>query len=280
MKKLILFFRYIFLCTVISVGVSSCSEDNNDDIVIVPVSPANISIAQVTSPLNVGDTKQLVATVLPEKTTDKSVIWLSSDAEIAIVDENGLLTCLSSGDFVIQATTNNNIKATVDLSVVKPDFVVPEELVGHWVVDSFYFREIGCEMILDKAMIRKEFIAFMGMSDEEIDALFAFLENSTSYIVNEDATMVWYLSYVLENGDITSTVMNGVLSDMDNIENTYIGTFDTESFQREYDVSKQDYVFENSRVISIMPWNQYYDAIVYYRIDKGSTYKSNSLTNR
>ena len=279
MKKLTILIKYIILCTVISTGVFSCSE-GNDDIVLLPVLPTNVSITPVIAPLNVGDTKQLVATVLPEDAADKSVSWLSSNTEIATVDANGLVTCLSSGDFIIQATTTNNIQATVELSVVKPDFVVPEELVGRWVVDSFYFRERGCDMILDKAMIRKEFIAFMGMSDEEIDALFAFLENSTSYIVNEDATMVWYLSYVLENGDITSTVMNGVLSDMENIENSYIGTFDTESFQREYDVSKQDYVFENSRVVSIMPWNQYYDAIVYYRIDKSSTYKSNSLTNK
>jgi len=278
MKKLTILIKYIFLCTIISTGVFSCSEDNDD--VIVPVSPTDISIAQVSSTLNIGNTKQLVATVLPEETTDKSVTWLSSDAEIATVDANGLVTCLSNGDFVIQATTNNNIKATVDLSVVRPDFVVPEELVGHWVIDYFYFKEKGCSKIFDKEMIRQEFISFYGMSNEEVDSLFAFLSTSSSYIVNEDATMVWYLSYMLEDNVITSTVMNGVLSDMDNIDNTYIGTFDTESFQREYDVSKQDYVFENSRVRSVMPWNQFYDAIVYYRIDKSSSYKSNSLTNK
>ena len=54
MKKLTILIKYIFLCTIISAGVFSCSEDNDD--VIVPVSPTNISIAQVTSPLNVGDT--------------------------------------------------------------------------------------------------------------------------------------------------------------------------------------------------------------------------------
>jgi len=278
MKKLTIIFKYIFLCTIISAGVFSCSDD--DDIVIIPVSPADISIAQVSSTLNIGDTQQLSATILPEDTTDKSVTWLSSDAEIATVDANGLVTCLSSGDFIIQATTNNNIQTTVALSVVKPDFVVPKELVGHWVIDYFYFKEKGCSMILDKDMIRQEFIAFFGMSDEEIDSLFAFLRTSSRYIVNEDATMEWHLSYMLENNEITSTVMNGVMSDMENIENSYLGSFDTESFQREYDVSKQDYLFEDSRVRSVMPWNQFYDAIVYYRIDKGSSYKSNSLTNK
>ncbi len=40
----------------------------------------------------VGQTLQLNATVYPENTTNKTVTWISSDPEVASVDQNGLVT--------------------------------------------------------------------------------------------------------------------------------------------------------------------------------------------
>jgi len=53
----------------------------------------------------VGVTLQLTATVKPANAYDKSVIWTSSNPDVAIVDANGLVTAVSNGTCAITATT-------------------------------------------------------------------------------------------------------------------------------------------------------------------------------
>lgn len=54
-----------------------------------------------------GETVPLTATVLPNNTTDKSVVWTSGDETVATVDENGLVTILKAGECDITATCGN-----------------------------------------------------------------------------------------------------------------------------------------------------------------------------
>ena len=54
-----------------------------------------------------GETVQLTATVLPDNTTDKTVVWTSGDETVATVDENGLVTILKAGECDITATCGN-----------------------------------------------------------------------------------------------------------------------------------------------------------------------------
>lgn len=56
------------------------------------------------SELIVGETVQLEATVVPEDATDKTIIWNSSNEEIASVSEDGLVTAHSEGTSIITAT--------------------------------------------------------------------------------------------------------------------------------------------------------------------------------
>ena len=51
--------------------------------------------------LNIGETLQLEATVLPEDTTDKSLTWNSSDPYVATVSEEGLVSAISAGTVII-----------------------------------------------------------------------------------------------------------------------------------------------------------------------------------
>ncbi len=57
--------------------------------------------------ISVGDTVQLNATVLPLTATDRTVTWSSSDEKIAIVNEDGLVTCISDGKANITAVSNS-----------------------------------------------------------------------------------------------------------------------------------------------------------------------------
>lgn len=66
--------------------------------------------------LKIGDSYQLAATVLPENATDKSVIWSSSDSDVASVSENGLVKGLKEGRATITATCDG-LSATCDIEV-------------------------------------------------------------------------------------------------------------------------------------------------------------------
>ncbi|MCL2041345.1 MAG: Ig-like domain-containing protein [Bacteroidales bacterium] len=60
-----------------------------------------------TLPLAKDETCPLIATVLPENATNKNVTWESSNATIATVDENGMVTAIAEGETNITVTTED-----------------------------------------------------------------------------------------------------------------------------------------------------------------------------
>lgn len=54
-----------------------------------------------------GESFDLTETVLPEDASDKSVVWTSSDENVATVDENGTVTAVARGFATITAKTND-----------------------------------------------------------------------------------------------------------------------------------------------------------------------------
>ena len=64
----------------------------------------------------VGETGNVTVNVLPEDTTDKSVVFSSADESIAVVDENGVVTAIGAGEAVITVTTTDG-RATKDITV-------------------------------------------------------------------------------------------------------------------------------------------------------------------
>ncbi len=64
---------------------------------------------------------QLTASVLPENASDKTVQWVSSDEDIAVVSEDGLVTGLRAGVTTISciATDRNECKATCMIMVTE-----------------------------------------------------------------------------------------------------------------------------------------------------------------
>lgn len=60
---------------------------------------------------------QFSAEVLPENTTDKTVVWSVSDESIATIDQNGLLTGIGTGSVVVIATTKDGVKSEFEVNV-------------------------------------------------------------------------------------------------------------------------------------------------------------------
>ncbi|MDR1743351.1 MAG: Ig-like domain-containing protein, partial [Dysgonamonadaceae bacterium] len=88
-----------------------------------------VSLNKTTLSLIVGDVEQLIATVEPMDAKGKSVTWTSSNANAAIVDNNGNITARASGNAIITVTTNNGNKTatcevTVTLDPFKDDGVI------------------------------------------------------------------------------------------------------------------------------------------------------------
>lgn len=82
-----------------------------------------ISLDKTSVTLNTTDTYTLIANVDPIDASNKSVIWSSSDAAIATVDENGVVIGMKAGTATITATTvDGNFTATCQV-IVKPILV-------------------------------------------------------------------------------------------------------------------------------------------------------------
>lgn len=78
----------------------------------------SISLNKTEAKLKATETVQLVATVLPETTTDKSVAWSTSNPAVATVSVNGLVTALAAGEATVTATTTNGLTATCRITVI------------------------------------------------------------------------------------------------------------------------------------------------------------------
>lgn len=82
----------------------------------------NITISQTSTSLNVGNSVQLIASVLPSNADNKSISWTSSNMNIANVNTNGLVTGVSCGKAIITATSieSPTLYVCCDVNVHQP----------------------------------------------------------------------------------------------------------------------------------------------------------------
>ena len=82
------------------------------------VDVTSVSLNKTTLALKKGESETLVATVLPEDATDKTVTWTSSDTSVARVDQTGKVTATGGGSATITANAGENMaKCTVTVTV-------------------------------------------------------------------------------------------------------------------------------------------------------------------
>ena len=113
--------------------MASCAVQVVDRIVHV----TQVRLDKTDELLTVGSKLQLTATVTPAAATDKSLTWTSSNADVATVDANGLVTGVSEGTVVITAITNDGTKeATCQLTVSSSETDEPDTPVD--ITTHFY----------------------------------------------------------------------------------------------------------------------------------------------
>ncbi len=111
-----------------------------------PVTPDIIEIESITLDINeieleVGQTKQLTVTILPDNATDKTVTYQSDNEDVVKVID-GIISAVSPGKAKITVTTNNGKTATCYVIVNKPEEPEPPvEVKNGWekVDDKWYY---------------------------------------------------------------------------------------------------------------------------------------------
>lgn len=74
---------------------------------IASVSVTGVSLSKSVLSLAVGESETLVATVAPERATDRSVKWTSSNKNVATVNQSGTVTAVAVGSAAIGVRTND-----------------------------------------------------------------------------------------------------------------------------------------------------------------------------
>ncbi len=92
--------------------------------VYIQVKPKTVAVSEVrlnktSLSLKVGEFETLIATVLPENATDKTVTWTSSNTAVATVDSEGKVAAIAGGDATITVVTKDGSKtATCAIKVL------------------------------------------------------------------------------------------------------------------------------------------------------------------
>ena len=143
----------------------------------VNVAPSYVAVSEVslnhsTLELLEGESTTLSATILPEKATNKNVIWTSSDASVIIVD-NGKVTAIKEGTATITVTTEDgNKSATCEVTVLHDEYndaiVFADEIMKEVCVSAFdtngdgelSYKEAACVSDMTKAHIDTKIVSF------------------------------------------------------------------------------------------------------------------------
>lgn len=140
-----------------------------------PVPITGLTLNKSTTSVNVGSTDILTVGYLPSNTTQKGIIWSSSDTSKATVTD-GVILGISNGDCIITATSthNSSVKANcnvniqiVDYEELKPVYEIPNETIFTSTNDDYIDTEI---QLFDTDKSFTIFIDFTSNMDNDGDA--------------------------------------------------------------------------------------------------------------
>ena len=89
------------------------------EVTVEPIQASKIILDNNKMTLKEKDTGQLTATIVPDNTTDKELIWTTSDPSIATVDSNGKVTGIKEGKATITVKTKDGkVVATCEVTII------------------------------------------------------------------------------------------------------------------------------------------------------------------
>ncbi|MGB4023425.1 MAG: Ig-like domain-containing protein [Acutalibacteraceae bacterium] len=83
---------------------------------VIPINATSISLSQQSATLLLGSSLKLVATILPENVTDKTILWKSGNETIATVANDGTVQAVGMGKTTITASIGS-LEASCEITV-------------------------------------------------------------------------------------------------------------------------------------------------------------------
>lgn len=109
------FALFTILLSISLITTYSCKKEK-----VKSVSVTEVGLNKTSTTLIEGETETLVATVMPENATDKSVVWESDNESAAAVSQEGLVTAVEEGKATITVKTNDGgFSASCEVTVKK-----------------------------------------------------------------------------------------------------------------------------------------------------------------
>lgn len=127
MKKQLTFNLFLVLGAIMAMVGQGCKKEADTSV-------KGVSVSKTSLTLKPGKTETLSYTIFPDNAVNKNVTWSTSDATIATVDANGLVTAIKPGNAVVTVTTKEgNEKATCSVTVTLNDpITVSGNIEGTW----------------------------------------------------------------------------------------------------------------------------------------------------
>ena len=121
------FALFTILLSISLITTYSCKKEKDKS-----VSVTEVGLNKTSTTLIEGETETLVATVMPENATDKSVVWESSNESAATVSQEGLVTAVGEGKATITVKTNDGgFSASCEVTVNKKVIAVTSVVLGN-----------------------------------------------------------------------------------------------------------------------------------------------------
>ena len=118
---------FTILLSVSLITTYSCKKEKDKS-----VSVTEVGLNKTSTTLIEGETETLVATVMPENATDKSVVWESGNESAATVSQEGLVTAVGEGKATITVKTNDGgFSASCEVTVNKKVIAVTGAVLGN-----------------------------------------------------------------------------------------------------------------------------------------------------
>lgn len=108
-----------------TITIKTSTTSQSFDITVREVYAESIEISIPSTELQIGNKIEINSTISPYNTTNKGIIYTSSDNDIARVTTDGEIEGISSGTVTITATTSNDISESVDINIFE---VFPKEI--------------------------------------------------------------------------------------------------------------------------------------------------------
>lgn len=156
------------------------------------VAVTSITVIPESLTMNIDDSQTIVAQVLPDNATNKTVSWSSSNATVATVSSTGVVTAVGAGTAQITASSANGKTASVDVTVSYRKLSSVSFSVKSVALDEDGSSDLSKILVIEPAAVETKSIVWS--------------LNSTNATIDADGLLVNNLSYGTENVEATVTV--------------------------------------------------------------------------